>query len=961
MAPGGRVEVGFIPRADDRWPVAGRLPQALPAGRASGRQLILQRNGSTWVPPKAEERSRRVPAVARSAPGQTLTVVDAARLRSVAVRRPSIGAPARDASQLESQPDLARASTPTGGSPIDPSARVGVGLRREVFGFLPYWLLGASSTRLDYTALSTVAYFGVGATRTGQLLKRNSDGTPTTGWAGWTSSRLTSIINEAHRGGTRVVLTVQRFSWSSGETADTVALLSSSSARRALANEIAAAVRDRGADGVNLDFEPIPSGQSANFVTFVRELRAALNARALGYQLTFDATGRIGNYDIAALTAPGAADAVFIMGYPYRGKSSAYAGSIAPLAGPLYDLTDTVKAYLARTSPAKIILGVPYYGRAWSTVSDALNAATRPEGSTYGYSSNVPYYRAAELAAIHGRRYDGVEQSPWTAYQYRNCTDCPLTWRELYYDDVRSLGAKYDLVNFRALRGAGIWALGYDGTRTELYSLLKAKFVEDRTPPAAGIKVLASVSREEGISVDWVAVDEYSGIDAYDVQVSKDGGAWAPWLVGTRAGAGTYLAESGHGYAFRVRARDGKGNWSPWNVSSTWTATPRLAVGGFGRVAAATLTMRSTPSTSASSVGSLAAGDIVAVTGGPSSGEGYIWYQVTAPLREWAPVGWSVQRGVWVAAGSGTSSYLVAAQAPNSTKVDAYIRRVAAGAVDTVTLTGASSSTPQPSGPDAFSPNGDGAMDALRVTYTLASSLDNLTLRVYRLSDRTLLGERPLPGTAAGDHAYDWDGRLGGTVVPDGPVLLQLAGAVDGVRYAWPAPSVSDPVLNVAPLRVTVDTTPPTFAAVVAAPRPFSPNGDGIRDALSVRATASNGAVAWRIRIAGAAGTVRSFTGTGAGIAATWNGRNDAGVRVADGAYAVFVTVVDGVHNARSVGLWVGVDTVPPRGSAGVAVPGVAAGATGNSFSPDGDGSTDTSNLAWNFSERAAGTMEVRN
>ena len=43
------------------------------------------------------------------------------------------------------------------------------GLRREVFGFLPYWELTDSSTRLDWEKLSTVAYFGVGADGTGNL------------------------------------------------------------------------------------------------------------------------------------------------------------------------------------------------------------------------------------------------------------------------------------------------------------------------------------------------------------------------------------------------------------------------------------------------------------------------------------------------------------------------------------------------------------------------------------------------------------------------------------------------------------------------------------------------------------------------------------------------------------------------------------------------------------------------
>ena len=45
------------------------------------------------------------------------------------------------------------------------------GLKREVFGFLPYWELTDSSTRLDWEKLSTVAYFGVGAAANGDLQK----------------------------------------------------------------------------------------------------------------------------------------------------------------------------------------------------------------------------------------------------------------------------------------------------------------------------------------------------------------------------------------------------------------------------------------------------------------------------------------------------------------------------------------------------------------------------------------------------------------------------------------------------------------------------------------------------------------------------------------------------------------------------------------------------------------------
>ena len=159
---------------------------------------------------------------------------------------------------------------------------------------------------------------------------------------------MTSVINRAHEHGTRVVLTVTCFAWSGGGAATQAGVLGSPAARATLARQVAAAVRDRGADGVNLDFEPIVAGYADEFTDLVRAVRRELNAVAPGYQLTFDAMATIGNQPIAEATAPGGADAVVIMGYDYRTAASSVAGSISPLRGPVYDLTDTVEAFTRR-------------------------------------------------------------------------------------------------------------------------------------------------------------------------------------------------------------------------------------------------------------------------------------------------------------------------------------------------------------------------------------------------------------------------------------------------------------------------------------------------------------------------------------------------------------------------------------------------------------------------------------
>ena len=155
-------------------------------------------------------------------------------------------------------------------------------------------------------------------------------------------------MSAAHAAGTRVALTITLFAWTSADRAKQIAVLGNDAARQRLADQAAAAVAARGADGVNVDAEPIASGYADEFADFVRRLRTSLDSIAPGYEITVDVTGEVANYPLEALVAPGAADAIFIMGYDYRGSSTGNAGSIAPIAGPAYDLNETLR----RSSPA---------------------------------------------------------------------------------------------------------------------------------------------------------------------------------------------------------------------------------------------------------------------------------------------------------------------------------------------------------------------------------------------------------------------------------------------------------------------------------------------------------------------------------------------------------------------------------------------------------------------------------
>jgi spore germination protein YaaH/flagellar hook assembly protein FlgD len=541
FAPGGRVDVPFQPRLTDGWTVGGVSARELPAGRLSGGVIRETVPGAT---PGARDRVR--PDAGSDAPAR----------------------PAPDPATVDS-PIVDRSAAVNGrlAAAVNPG-----GLRREVFGFLPYWELTDASTTLDWEKLSTIAYFGVGAAANGNLEIANSDGSTTVGWSGWTSSQLTGVIQTAHANGTRVVLTIQSFAWSSGGVTRQKALLGNPTSRANLARQIAAAVRDRGADGVNLDFEPIVSTYADEFTAFVQSLRAELDAIAPGYQLTFDAMGYIGNYPVEAATVPGGADAIVVMGYDYKTASSGTAGSVAPIGGPVYDIADTLAAYTSRVPASKVILGVPYYGRAWSTATPELNSPT-VSAAKYGPSVTALYETAIGLAETNGRRYDPVEGAAWTTYQRENCTatyGCVTSWRQLYYDDAQTLAAKYDLVNQYDIRGAAIWALGYDGNRPELYAVIKDKFITDTVPPeitASTVSAAAFSPNGDGRMETTTLSLTASGFIRYGWRVEPffDGIASAPILEGTAEGTAAL-------FTWDARAAGGAGVADGPYKLTIWTA-----------------------------------------------------------------------------------------------------------------------------------------------------------------------------------------------------------------------------------------------------------------------------------------------------------------------------------------------------------------------------------------------------
>jgi MYXO-CTERM domain-containing protein len=239
-----------------------------------------------------------------------------------------------------------------------------------------------------------------------------------------------------------------------------------------------------GADGISVDFEGLADGTRDHFTTFIRELRAELDARGLAtaeISIAGPAVDWGGEFDIPALLD--VIDSYFIMGYDLFWSGSSHAGPTGLLRvtadwQPITSLSMLRSiAYYTSQGPAhlrrKIVYGVPYYGREWTTTSSAMGAATIANQRAVSYAS-----ARADLAAGQERLWHDGVKNPWYVWQASG------TWHQVYYDDEESLSAKYDLALDQELGGVGMWALNHDSGYTELWDLLESKFgAEPATPP----------------------------------------------------------------------------------------------------------------------------------------------------------------------------------------------------------------------------------------------------------------------------------------------------------------------------------------------------------------------------------------------------------------------------------------------------------------------------------------------
>ena len=323
----------------------------------------------------------------------------------------------------------------------------------EVFGFLPYWSMADwTDAYLRYDLLTTIAFFGVGVRQNGTII------TSGPGHDAFLSPRAATIIEHAHAAGVRVVITFESFGASRNHK-----FLANPKYQATFVAAARAFVAAHGIDGLNLDMEGLEAADRPAFGVLLTSLSTAIHLDNPAAEVSVATNANVSGARMAKVAIDAGVDRAFLMAYAYRVASSPAVGAIAPLAGvgSDLDLVQSLDIYdVNGVPPERIILGLPYYGMTWPTVSADLHAARQPNSKNLGVGRAYRPRTTVGICAPPGSTldYDTVEQVARLTWFDKALK----TWFQTYYDDPITLAPKQELAVERGLAGVGIWALGDD-------------------------------------------------------------------------------------------------------------------------------------------------------------------------------------------------------------------------------------------------------------------------------------------------------------------------------------------------------------------------------------------------------------------------------------------------------------------------------------------------------------------
>lgn len=266
-------------------------------------------------------------------------------------------------------------------------------------------------------------------------------------------------VNYAHQSNIEVWALVRDFDGGIGSYEESYEVLSHTSKRENLVNQLIAEALQTGIDGINVDFEKISAECGEHYIQFIREL--SVKCRQNGLVLSVD------NYVPKTYNAHyhieeqgKVADYVIIMGYDEHYSGSYESGSVASLNF----VKEGIEATLNAVPKEKVINAVPFFTRLWKEVPKteeelAEEAGTEAAEYSVKVTSEALGMEAAEQAIADAGAQTTVDEA--TKQNYAQWEADGATYK-IWLEDETALEKKLKLMKEYKLAGTAAWRLGFE-------------------------------------------------------------------------------------------------------------------------------------------------------------------------------------------------------------------------------------------------------------------------------------------------------------------------------------------------------------------------------------------------------------------------------------------------------------------------------------------------------------------
>ena len=220
-------------------------------------------------------------------------------------------------------------------------------------------------------------------------------------------------------------------------------VINNSAAIDRLLDDLVMVMREKSYGGLDIDFEFIKAEDRDAFTEFVRRCTERMHQE--GYQVSVDLAPKTSAnqrgilYEGKDYRAIGEiADHVLVMTYEWG-----YTYGPPMAVAPLNMVRNVLEYAITEIPPEKINMGIPNYGYDWELPYERGITRARTIGNVEAV--RIAVSRGAEI------KFDEVAMTPYFNYVSDGIT------HEVWFEDARSIQAKYDLIKELGLRGPGYW------------------------------------------------------------------------------------------------------------------------------------------------------------------------------------------------------------------------------------------------------------------------------------------------------------------------------------------------------------------------------------------------------------------------------------------------------------------------------------------------------------------------